>query len=366
MRSCVLQLKKYVRGFYHLNNTLMFSLMSYCIAGIHAIITAVFLYFDILPLYTYNIIITLWYIFMGHVLVPRNHYVFTYLCSLAEILFHSIFVSILVGWDWGFMIYTIALVPVGYYMSLTIPKMRQELAIPICSTLLIFLCFVVTKTICGYITPIHSDLASTAFVNFYYCFNTAITFFMLLFFSILFSVELKQMQNQLIKEKENLNIIASHDPLTQLLNRRSMEAHLSNVFDIAQKTGVPFSLIIGDIDDFKKVNDTYGHSAGDQVLIEVSKIIRSQLRSEDFACRWGGEEILLLIHSDEEVGVYIAERIRQVIQKTPIIADENAIYITMTFGVSSYNSGCNVEKIIHLADQKLYDGKKHGKNQVVY
>lgn len=365
MGNLVLTIKKYINGSLPLENTLKFSLMCYCIAGIHAIITAVFAYFGIVPIYVYNIIITLGYLFMGRILVPRNSYVLIYFCSLAEILFHSIFVSILVGWDWGFMIYTVALVPVAYYMTLTIPQMRQKLSLPILSTLLIFLCFVITKTVCNHITPVHAGLASASFVNIYYCFNVAITFFMLLFFSVLFSVEIKQMQRQLIQEKENLDIIASHDPLTGLLNRRSMETHLSDVLDTARKTDASFSLILGDIDDFKKINDTYGHSAGDQVLVSVSQTICSQMRENDFACRWGGEEFLLLIHSGEEVGMYVAERIRRSIESSVIHTDNQDISITMTFGISGYKPDCSMDKLIQMADQNLYNGKRKGKNRVV-
>ena len=162
-----------------------------------------------------------------------------------------------------------------------------------------------------------------------------------------------------------LGNIASQDPLTGLLNRRAMEPHLTQAKTCAEEHGKLFSLIICDIDDFKKVNDIYGHAIGDQVLKDVSSTFKANLRDSDYACRWGGEEFLMLIPGNLEVAVSIAERLRSEVSKLGFESEHGNFSITMTFGVCEYITGYRIEKLIKIADDNLYEGKRNGKNQVV-
>jgi diguanylate cyclase (GGDEF)-like protein len=230
---------------------------------------------------------------------------------------------------------------------------------------IVFLFYSVTKVYCAGHEPVYKDIVSARFVTGYYIFNSAITFFMLFLFSILFVLEIKHIQIHLIREKEALDILASHDPLTKLLNRRSMEEHLNHFAQHARKSGSAFSVVLCDIDDFKKVNDTYGHKCGDHVLVHVANTIRSQVRSVDYVCRWGGEEILLLIRGDKDTATQLAEKIRQALATSSIMEDGQTISVTMTLGVAAYTSGCPINKLIQHADENLYIGKENGKNQVV-
>ena len=122
---------------------------------------------------------------------------------------------------------------------------------------------------------------------------------------------------------------------------------------------------MADIDDFKKVNDTYGHAVGDQVLVEVAKIITNDVRDEDCVCRWGGEEILVLIRESAETAAFVAERICKDIAAARIDTDSTKIAITLTLGVAQYKNGENIYSVIERADSCMYTGKSRGKNQVV-
>ena len=131
------------------------------------------------------------------------------------------------------------------------------------------------------------------------------------------------------------------------------------------KKKLPYGLIFMDLNDFKQVNDTYGHAAGDIVLEEVSGIILEDVRDEDCVCRWGGEEILILIRSAQDTAANVAQRICKDIAASRIDIGEEKIAITMTLGVTQYRENDSVDTIVERADRSMYKGKKNGKNQVV-
>ncbi|SFG44551.1 GGDEF domain-containing protein [Oribacterium sp. WCC10] len=165
---------------------------------------------------------------------------------------------------------------------------------------------------------------------------------------------------------EELEKNVNYDTLTHLLNRRSMDKHLNNAYNRAQKGEDTFCLLLLDIDDFKRVNDTYGHDCGDKVLRYVAHAVSTCVKKDDYVFRWGGEEILVLLKTDLERSIPVAERIRREISKDPIVyKKEIKVSVTVTIGVSSYDGERTVAGMIEDADAKLYYGKRHGKNQVV-
>ena len=365
MHNLTHKLKHYLDGSRQLEDTFKYSTVLYAVAFIHLIITIVFLHYNIFPMYLYNILIFGVYLYMAGVYIKKKAYRAIYLFSISEILFHSVYATLLVGWEWGFMIYTIALVSVSFYMAFTLSQFRRKFLTPFISGIIILLCFIGTKLICVRHLPYYRDFAPSGAVGIYYCFNSFVCFVMLILFSFFFVLEIRHTQLHLEQEKETLDAIASHDPLTQLLNRRSMEIHLHKAMEQAKKIGTQFCVILGDIDDFKKVNDTYGHECGDKILILVADTIRSHIRPEDCICRWGGEEILLLINGTETVATALAEKIRASIEQACVTEEGTEVSVTMTFGVASYIPGFKINKLIQLADNNLYIGKNNGKNQVV-
>jgi diguanylate cyclase (GGDEF)-like protein len=156
------------------------------------------------------------------------------------------------------------------------------------------------------------------------------------------------------------------DPLTGLFNRRAFLEKVENEAVRFKRNQKAFSMIFGDIDFFKKINDTYGHSAGDGVLVNVSRLLNTEKREIDQVARWGGEEFLILLpETDLKGAVLHGNKIRESIAAKPIIHEGQEIHVTMSFGVSEYNGETHIEKTIDLADQRLYLAKNSGRNKVV-
>lgn len=159
---------------------------------------------------------------------------------------------------------------------------------------------------------------------------------------------------------------ATKDALTKLFNRRKMTDLIEYEYDRAQRNTLPFSIIITDIDHFKKVNDTYGHDCGDVVLAEVSKTLMSMVRKQDQVGRWGGEEFLLLLpETDTEGALTLAEKMRSKIEESAYCCGQTELKITMTFGISSFSDKKTDKTVIKEADLALYDGKNNGRNRCV-
>ena len=177
---------------------------------------------------------------------------------------------------------------------------------------------------------------------------------------------IRRKNDELTDAYEKLEILASTDPLTGLSNRRETLRTISEGVNRYDNDGVPFTLIISDIDNFKRFNDLYGHDCGDLVLSSVAKIMDSMI--DDGCCvgRWGGEEFLIyLCDFDLEKGFELAERIREKIGSSEYIYNGQKLSVTMTFGVSEFDGSMDIDRCIMLADQALYEGKESGRNCVV-
>lgn len=155
------------------------------------------------------------------------------------------------------------------------------------------------------------------------------------------------------------------DSLTDLYNRRYCNQNLKNISEQYIKTGEPYTLAIADIDFFKKVNDTYGHIAGDEVLVSVAQIMKKSMAGKGFAARWGGEEFLLVYTGcDMETTLTYLEMLVEAIREMRVEYDDKAIKITISIGVATGN-GDSVDKVLCTADDRLYHAKKEGRDRVV-
>ncbi|MBO7363186.1 MAG: GGDEF domain-containing protein, partial [Lachnospiraceae bacterium] len=198
-----------------------------------------------------------------------------------------------------------------------------------------------------------------------FTFNVFFASMLIIWMSHFFVLGYKNSIDILAKKNTTLDEEASLDPLTGLYNRRTMETNLEGALEAAKKTGALFSLVMGDIDFFKRINDTYGHECGDVALVQVADILKTCVRDGDVVCRWGGEEFLLLVKGNRNVASTVAERIRARIENNVVEYGEHRITFTMTLGVSTYAPGYSLESLVTQADENLYYGKEHGRNQVV-
>ena len=171
-----------------------------------------------------------------------------------------------------------------------------------------------------------------------------------------------------VKDYEKTYKLAVTDGLTQLYNHRYFQEQMIVQLNNYKRYQTPFSLIMIDIDFFKKFNDTYGHQSGDAVLKQVAQILKKNSRTSDIACRYGGEEMtVILSNTENEPAVFMANKLCQIVRQTKfILVNNEKVNVTISVGVATINE--NVEKpqqLIEYCDKCLYKAKENGRNQVV-
>ena len=177
--------------------------------------------------------------------------------------------------------------------------------------------------------------------------------------------ELGEMGRYALKMQKSLIEQVDRDGLTGIDNRRSGEKLLKEVCKSKAEEGVDFCIALGDIDFFKRINDTYGHACGDQVLIEISHIMKNSIKGKGFVSRWGGEEFLIVYRDYKlEKALEELEKLLQEIREKEIEYQEEKVHITMTFGMVQGTMD-TPDSMLSEADQKLYAGKQNGRNQIV-
>ena len=167
---------------------------------------------------------------------------------------------------------------------------------------------------------------------------------------------------------DRLQTLAALDPLTGIYNRRFGMARLGEEFSRAVRTTAPIGVMMFDIDHFKKVNDTYGHLAGDRVLIQVAKTARAALREGDILMRYGGEEFLIILPAaSKENARDVGERLRRMVEETSVTDGDQVIRVTISIGVTSYPelTVAGEQDLVKRADEALYSAKESGRNKVI-
>jgi len=175
-----------------------------------------------------------------------------------------------------------------------------------------------------------------------------------------------QNETQLAKINEQLETMSNTDKLSGLLNRRGMEERLNHMMQTHARFQTPFSVIMMDIDGFKRINDEYGHLFGDYVIQAIAETCTRSLRQIDHVSRWGGDEFLLLMPGTGAEGAEVfAHRLREAINTSPFSLEGNSIQVTTSFGICEHKGAKVIEKTISKADDFLYHAKQRGGNCVI-
>lgn len=180
--------------------------------------------------------------------------------------------------------------------------------------------------------------------------------------------KVEQMEQETRKVKAHMEeerLRARTDPLTGLPNRAAYDEHLTQEYERWSRYRTAFTVVVCDLDYFKRVNDTYGHLAGDKVLRLVAKVITKNIRVTDFVARYGGEEFVIIMPSTSvEEAAAAMDKLREAMQSSPFNFHGKPVSITMSFGVTEIKEGDSVDEVFERADEALYQAKENGRNQV--
>lgn len=172
-------------------------------------------------------------------------------------------------------------------------------------------------------------------------------------------------RKELLNMSHKLDLLSRKDDLTGLSNRRDIIERLGDEVDRFERSGKTFSVLIADIDHFKKVNDTYGHAYGDYALQQIASTLCRNIQKRDTVARWGGEEFLIFLpETTIDQAEIIAERLRLAIENKSIVKDSNPVFITVSIGVAEYQATETINELINAADQLLFQAKHEGRNRV--
>ena len=172
-------------------------------------------------------------------------------------------------------------------------------------------------------------------------------------------------QRAVQERARELATLAFQDPTFQVANRRYLEQQLIQQFSQRSEFGTPFGIMLADLDELKNINDTYGHAAGDAVLVTVAKTLSGCLRASDVLGRWGGDEFMVILPGiSKDILANTSERCRAMVARSIVPVEGAEIQVTISVGAAMYAPGDSVDSLLKRADQHLYESKRLGRNRV--
>ena len=285
---------------------------------------------------------------------PQTCLFTTILCYL-----YAYYFSTTLGWHFSFyMLFLVGFFLFWFDSSMSIKK--KSLISAVTGLLLCFVCMM-SPQITAILEPGSAAYTYLTYSNLVFC---------ILFLSVIasfFCLQFVEAERQLYLYNKELKRISETDPLTKLPNRRFALEELKEIEAGYESNDRFVSIAIGDIDFFKRVNDSYGHDAGDYILSSLSGLLNEEMKEHGMVARWGGEEFLFVFdHANGDDSFLLLDTLREKIEHTEYTFGGQRIVITMTFGVEEYGPRAGIDSTIAAADKKLYLGKNSGRNKVVY
>lgn len=273
--------------------------------------------------------------------------------------FSSVFYCVFFGTAIGFQTALFSAILLFYYKTDEKPSLKVICSI-LCGLTVIIASFYTVSRGAIYIP---SDKQSLIL----YTGNTVIMMITIMIISHFYCLKFLSSEEKILLYAKKLEHLATIDTLTKLQNRRGMMRHIEKLANGYTSTNVPFSLVLSDIDFFKKVNDTYGHDAGDYVLSTLAAILEEFMRGKGRVARWGGEEFLFVFEGNNgDIVFEELNKLKFLIEKSIFTYKDYIFSVTMTFGLEEFDYNLGIDKTIEKADAKLYQGKERGRNCVIY
>lgn len=338
---------------YKLNN--VFKIMSFIVFFAHATYLVIFAVIGAEPLAILNIFSVIIYLIIPVILLQENPA--SSLCLVLfqlEVMIHAIACIVVLGWGLGFELLFIAFMMTTLFADTGNKQITYFFAAaqPFAFLVLFFL--------------YHDSYKITGYWrDFLFTFNIICVCSLAIVLSFFLEISNRTAYQNAQKERDDIKDISNQDPLTKIYNRHALQEFLDENLSQARN----FAVMMGDIDNFKRINDTYGHNVGDLVLVKVANIFKNIFRKNDFLCRWGGEEFLAIICDiDKTEAINVVRRAKETIATSKVKHGETELNVTMTFGLVYCDGGgeFDIWSLIKRADQLLYKGKNSGKNIVMF
>lgn len=320
---------------------------------IHVSYTAIYAFLSYWIPCVFNICSIVYYALVLQFVVRPGRFKLAVALAHLEVCIFVVVGTVMNGWAIGLPLFLIALTSLVYFCPYERKYITYLFALGEIA-LFVFLKLYVEGTP-SYYPPLPQSTATAIYI-----YSAGVSFAIILYASLVSGLSAAVTKKELKSENEMLSTLANYDALTGLYSRHA----IFQKFDELQDES--YFLAMGDIDDFKQVNDTYGHISGDEVLRRVGAIMRENANGKAEVCRWGGEEFLLLIRLTdmEEVRAFV-EGICNKIAAAKFLFEGKWLRVTMTFGIAHREAGEDIDQLIALADERLYYGKRRGKNCVV-
>lgn len=278
-----------------------------------------------------------------------------------EMTFYCIMSILLIGWDYNTQYFFIFLVvPLPYFSFRKSPPFE---VITVIGLILYSILYFYTRNP-GFVKP---EYQTSILINTISYINLVFIVVLTYLFTRVATHTSSKRNKALIETNENLQKMINHDSVTGLLTRPPFIHKLYAAKRKLLQENKPYVLIFGDIDNFKVLNDFYGHEFGDKILKKVGEIIVGEIRESDSAARWGGEEFLIMLENiNINDAILKAEKIRRKVEHSSLIHNESEIKITMTLGLAEGTTSPDIYSEINRADKLMYEGKILGKNKLSF
>lgn len=332
-------------------------MMQMCLC-VHILLMGFFACMHIWFMVTVNILSVLLYCF-GVARIKTTKKISQWLLAIfSEILIHCVLCNLIIGWGYGFSLYVLLMTPITYNVCCFSKNGKEGYRH---ANILSVASLIIVLTSCVAGGSANRIVGADAIMTWMCGFNLTVSAVCLIFFSLYFVRSIKASYTMLEKKTKELHFLANHDALTGLRNRHNIKRDFEKIVETCEN----FCVMLADVDDFKKINDTYGHTCGDRCLTYVADAIIKSVADDGIVCRWGGEEFLAILKLTAQEGYKRAEEMRQRLCEALLQTEGYTITISMTVGFATSHDTRDTEELIHLVDERLYKGKNKGKNQVV-
>lgn len=319
-------------------------LLMLCVAGIGGI----FAYYKVTYMVYHSIPTFIMYIIFLIMIYKDKLIVFFWSLYVTFAIYMSA-ATICLGINFGFNLYCMSLIPIGYfteYLSHRIDSVNKRTGLASIGLIIVFILTTAYASVKGPVYVVDQGASHVFYIT-----NALLVLAFLVFYT-------KLIIGMVVSSEKKLEYMAHNDNLTGLWNRHFLMAHIREM----REEGKLYWIAILDIDNFKSVNDIYGHNLGDTVLIQVADIMKETCK-DCYVARWGGEEFLM-VPKNSNVSTDIVDTLRKNIEGHLIEMEGKCINVTISGGVTDFISGERLEKCIQRADDNLYTSKRNGRNQV--